>query len=72
MRYLIRNYLNGSIPAIFGQLCLISLSLLGNGLIGTIPREIGNITITTLENLVLEDNLLEGYLPANLGNLRKL
>ncbi|KAL3646230.1 hypothetical protein CASFOL_011410 [Castilleja foliolosa] len=68
--YLIRNYLNGSIPAIFGQLRLISLILFGNGLTGTIPMEIGNIG--TLEELVLEDNLLEGNLPSNLGNLRNL
>ncbi|KAL3646231.1 hypothetical protein CASFOL_011411 [Castilleja foliolosa] len=67
---IIRNYLNGSIPAIFGQLHVFRLSLLGNGLSGTIPREIGNIT--NLEELVLEDNLLEGNLPANLGNLRNL
>ncbi|GER53964.1 receptor-like protein kinase [Striga asiatica] len=67
---LTRNYINGSIPAIFGQLRLTSLSLLGNRLSGPIPAEIGNIA--TLESLVLEDNLLEGNLPASLGNLRNL
>ncbi|KAG8386452.1 hypothetical protein BUALT_Bualt03G0150200 [Buddleja alternifolia] len=68
-----RNYLNGSIPAAFGQLRVTILSLLGNRLGGTIPEEIGNIT--TLEELVLDSNLLEGNLPANLGsvtNLRRL
>ncbi|KAL6560240.1 hypothetical protein OROHE_006247 [Orobanche hederae] len=64
------NYLNGSIPAIFGQIRLVILSLLWNGLSGMIPKEIGNIT--TLEELVLEDNLLEGNLPASLGSLRNL
>ncbi|KAK6134968.1 hypothetical protein DH2020_031287 [Rehmannia glutinosa] len=65
-----RNYLNGSIPTIFGQLRLVALSLLGNRFSGTIPEEIGDIT--TLEDLVLEDNLLEGNLPANLGSLSNL
>ncbi|KAK4484663.1 hypothetical protein RD792_007252 [Penstemon davidsonii] len=68
-----RNYLNGSIPTIFGQLPLVNLSLLGNRISGIIPREFGNIT--TLESLVLENNLLEGNLPTelgNLGNLRRL
>ncbi|KAK4484661.1 hypothetical protein RD792_007250, partial [Penstemon davidsonii] len=64
------NYLNGSIPSIFGQLPLVILSLLGNRISGTIPVEIGNIT--TLEQLVLEDNLLEGNLPAELGSLSNL
>ncbi|KAI3457607.1 hypothetical protein Pfo_014270 [Paulownia fortunei] len=65
-----RNYLNGSIPTIFGQLRLVALSLLGNRISGTIPEEIGDIT--TLEELVLEDNLLEGNLPRNLGSLSNL
>ncbi|KAK6157078.1 hypothetical protein DH2020_011326 [Rehmannia glutinosa] len=69
-RDLSRNYLNGSIPTIFGQLRLVALSLLGNRFSGTIPEEIGDIT--TLEDLVLEDNLLEGNLPANLGSLSNL
>ncbi|KAL7087501.1 hypothetical protein ACP275_13G071200 [Erythranthe tilingii] len=65
-----RNYLNGTIPAIYGQLRLVQLSLIGNRISGTIPAEIGNIA--TLEELVLEDNLLEGNLPANLGSLSNL
>ncbi|KAL8512180.1 hypothetical protein ACS0TY_018583 [Phlomoides rotata] len=65
-----RNYLNGSIPAIFGQLRVVIMAFLGNRLSGAIPAEIGNIT--TLESLVLEDNLLEGNLPQNLGNLSNL
>ncbi|XP_024979201.1 probable LRR receptor-like serine/threonine-protein kinase At1g53430 [Cynara cardunculus var. scolymus] len=65
-----RNYINGTIPARFGQLPLTILSLLGNRLSGSIPREIGDIS--TLEDLVLEDNLLEGPLPQNLGRLTRL
>ncbi|KAL1537685.1 putative LRR receptor-like serine/threonine-protein kinase [Salvia divinorum] len=64
------NYLYGSIPKIFGQLRLATLSLLGNHISGEIPAEIGNIT--TLKVLILEDNLLEGNLPENLGSLRNL
>uniref|UniRef100_A0A6N2LFX1 Leucine-rich repeat-containing N-terminal plant-type domain-containing protein n=1 Tax=Salix viminalis TaxID=40686 RepID=A0A6N2LFX1_SALVM len=45
-------------------------SLIVNRLTGTIPPEIGNIT--TLEQLVLEDNLLGGSLPPDLGNLTRL
>ncbi|KAI3774930.1 hypothetical protein L1987_49494 [Smallanthus sonchifolius] len=65
-----RNYINGSIPARFGQLPLTILSLLGNRLSGPIPNEIGDIP--TLEDLVLEDNLLEGQLPSNLGRATRL
>ncbi|KAH6837289.1 Leucine-rich repeat transmembrane protein kinase [Perilla frutescens var. hirtella] len=67
---LTRNYLNGSIPTIFGQLQLVTLALLGNRISGRIPAEIGNIA--TLEELILEDNLLEGNLPDNLGSLKNL
>ncbi|KAL6506870.1 hypothetical protein OROHE_022307 [Orobanche hederae] len=67
---LTRNYLNGSIPRIFGQLRLVTMSLIGNRLTGRIPEEIGNVT--TLETLALEDNLFEGNLPASLGRLRNL
>ncbi|KAL4309349.1 hypothetical protein GQ457_01G003570 [Hibiscus cannabinus] len=64
---LTRNYLNGSIPSTLSKLSLTSLSLLGNRLSGPIPGEIGDIS--TLEGLVLEDNLFGGPLPSNLGNL---
>ncbi|KAF5787240.1 putative protein kinase RLK-Pelle-DLSV family [Helianthus annuus] len=65
-----RNYINGSIPARFGELPLTILSLLGNRLSGPIPSEIGDIA--TLEELVLEDNLLDGQLPSNLGRAPRL
>ncbi|XP_023771355.1 probable LRR receptor-like serine/threonine-protein kinase At1g53430 [Lactuca sativa] len=65
-----RNYINGTIPARFGQLRITILSLLGNRISGPIPREIGDIS--TLEELVLEDNLLSGQLPPSLGRLTRL
>ncbi|KAI3789528.1 hypothetical protein L2E82_02327 [Cichorium intybus] len=65
-----RNYINGTIPARFGQLTVTMLSLLGNRLSGPIPREIGDIA--TLEELVLEDNFLQGQLPPSLGRLTGL
>ncbi|CAH9143234.1 unnamed protein product [Cuscuta epithymum] len=68
---LTRNYINGTIPSIFGQFRnLTILSLLGNRLSGQIPRELGDIT--TLEELVLEDNEIGGFLDQNLGNLSNL
>ncbi|KAG7957007.1 hypothetical protein I3843_11G153300 [Carya illinoinensis] len=66
---LTRNYINGSIPTSFAQLPLVVLSLLGNR-ISEVPPEIGDIS--SLEELVLEDNLLEGPLPESLGNLSNL
>ncbi|XP_071725938.1 probable LRR receptor-like serine/threonine-protein kinase At1g53440 [Rutidosis leptorrhynchoides] len=65
-----RNYLNGTIPARFGQLRLTIMSLLGNRISGPIPEEIGDIS--TLEELVLEDNFIDGPLPQNLGRLTRL
>ncbi|KAI3769368.1 hypothetical protein L6452_00469 [Arctium lappa] len=64
------NYINGSIPARFGQLRLSTLNLLGNRIGGSIPGEIGDIS--TLEELVLDDNLLGGPLHQNLGRLTRL
>ncbi|XP_024964175.1 probable LRR receptor-like serine/threonine-protein kinase At1g53430 [Cynara cardunculus var. scolymus] len=65
-----QNYVNGTIPTRFGQLPLRILSLLGNRISGPIPEEIGDIS--TLEELILEDNLLQGPLPPNLGRLTRL
>ncbi|XP_042515746.1 probable LRR receptor-like serine/threonine-protein kinase At1g53440 isoform X2 [Macadamia integrifolia] len=69
-RDLSRNYLNGTIPTRWAEIPLVIISLLGNRINGSIPKEIGNIT--TLEQLVLEDNELEGTLPPELGNLSRL
>ncbi|XP_042479268.1 probable LRR receptor-like serine/threonine-protein kinase At1g53440 isoform X2 [Macadamia integrifolia] len=65
-----RNYLNGTIPTRWAEIPLVNISLLGNRINGSIPKEIGNIT--TLEQLVLEDNNFEGTLPPELGNLTRL
>ncbi|KAG6670916.1 hypothetical protein I3843_Q028700 [Carya illinoinensis] len=66
---LTHNYINGSIPTSFAQLPLVNLSLLGNRISG-VPPEIGDIS--SLEELILEDNLLKGPLPESLGNLSNL
>ncbi|KAF5780773.1 putative protein kinase RLK-Pelle-DLSV family [Helianthus annuus] len=65
-----RNYINGTIPSSFSRLSVSILSLLGNRLSGPIPEEIGGMS--TLEELVIEDNLLGGPLPRNLGRLSRL
>ncbi|KAI6689603.1 hypothetical protein NL676_026431 [Syzygium grande] len=63
------NYISGSLPTTLTQIPLTILLALGNRISG-IPKEIGNIS--TLEELVLEDNLLEGPLEPNIGNLSRL
>ncbi|KAF3442365.1 hypothetical protein FNV43_RR16281 [Rhamnella rubrinervis] len=67
---LTHNYINGSIPSSLSRAPLRILSLLGNRLSGTIPKEIGDIS--TLRELVLQENQLEGSLPEELGNLINL
>ncbi|KAH7665645.1 Non-specific serine/threonine protein kinase protein [Dioscorea alata] len=67
---LTRNYLNGTIPVAWASLPLIKLSLLGNRISGRIPEELGNIT--SLKELVLQDNLMGGPIPTSLGKLINL
>ncbi|XP_061360636.1 probable leucine-rich repeat receptor-like serine/threonine-protein kinase At3g14840 [Gastrolobium bilobum] len=67
---LTRNYLQGTIPPQWGSMNLVNISVLGNRLTGSIPKELGNIT--TLKSLVLEFNQLSGQLPSELGNLPQL
>ncbi|KAM4103244.1 hypothetical protein ACJW30_06G064900 [Castanea mollissima] len=62
-----RNYLNGTIPPKWGSTRLVNISLIGNRLTGSIPKELGNIS--TLKSLALESNMLSGSLPKELGNL---
>ncbi|KAF8391176.1 hypothetical protein HHK36_023477 [Tetracentron sinense] len=69
-RDLTRNYLNGSIPSSLARLNLTLLSLAGNRLSGSIPKEIGDIA--TLEELGLENSQFGGPLPEQLGNLSRL
>ncbi|KAI3411480.1 uncharacterized protein J3R85_017904 [Psidium guajava] len=63
------NYISGTLPTTLSQIPLTILLALGNRITG-IPKEIGNIS--TLEELVLEDNQLEGALEPNIGNLSRL
>ncbi|WOH05871.1 hypothetical protein DCAR_0625294 [Daucus carota subsp. sativus] len=62
-----RNYLNGSLPPEWGSSQLVNISLIGNRLTGSIPKQFGNIT--TLQQLVLEYNQLSGPIPPELGSL---
>ncbi|GLU18026.1 hypothetical protein SLE2022_343490 [Rubroshorea leprosula] len=61
------NYLNGTIPAEWGSMKLVRISLVGNRVTGLIPQEIGNIS--TLQYFTVEFNQLSGSLPPELGNL---
>ncbi|KAK4275660.1 hypothetical protein QN277_018700 [Acacia crassicarpa] len=45
-------------------------SLLGNGITGEIPKELGNLT--SLIRLDVENNRLIGEIPSTLGNLKML
>ncbi|KAF8025002.1 hypothetical protein BT93_F1992 [Corymbia citriodora subsp. variegata] len=63
------NYISGSLFTTLTQIPFTVQTALGNCISG-IPREIGNINM--LEDLVLEDNLLEGTLEPNIGNLSLL
>ncbi|KAL7592833.1 hypothetical protein Lser_V15G35062 [Lactuca serriola] len=67
---LTRNYISGPIPTRFSELPLIVLGVLGNRINGSIPEELADIS--TLEELVVEDNLLGGLLPPQLGRLSRL
>ncbi|KAG6393830.1 hypothetical protein SASPL_144404 [Salvia splendens] len=67
---LTRNYLNGTIPPEWGSMKLVNISLLGNRITGSIPKELANIT--TLQQLVLEYNQLSGTIPPELGNLPQI
>ncbi|KAL1075168.1 hypothetical protein V6Z11_D11G341700 [Gossypium hirsutum] len=67
---LTRNYLSGPIPPEWGSTRLVSISLLGNRLTGSIPGELANLR--NLTSLILDNNDLFGTLPAALGNLSKI
>ncbi|XP_028763747.1 LRR receptor-like serine/threonine-protein kinase GSO2 [Neltuma alba] len=67
---LTHNYLKGTIPTFFARIPLVTLSLSGNRISGSIPEEFGEIT--SLENLGLEDTQLAGTLPQSFGNLTAL
>ena len=59
----------------FGLQCdtsnrLVNIFLVNNGLVGTIPPEIGNLEF--LEALLLDFNQLSGEIPSEMGNLSNL
>ncbi|XP_028763745.1 probable LRR receptor-like serine/threonine-protein kinase At1g53430 [Neltuma alba] len=64
------NYLSGTIPTSFRHIPLVTLSLAGNRISGSIPVELGEIA--SLKDLNLEDNQLGGPLPHSLGKLPNL
>ncbi|KAH9615351.1 hypothetical protein KSS87_017711 [Heliosperma pusillum] len=64
------NYITGRIPESLTNIPLVILALMGNLNTGPIPDVIGRIT--TLEQLVLEDNGFTGPIPRSLGNLKNL
>ncbi|KAL3784569.1 hypothetical protein HJC23_010693 [Cyclotella cryptica] len=49
---------------------VVALELIGTGLDGTIPAEIGGLLY--LQNLLLSDNVLYGTLPSEIGNLKNI
>ncbi|CAN6690846.1 unnamed protein product [Malus baccata var. baccata] len=61
---LTRNYLSGTIPPEWSSLPLVNISLLGNRLTGSIPKELGDIT--TLKSLDISFNNFSGPLPQEL------
>ncbi|WVZ77338.1 hypothetical protein U9M48_025217 [Paspalum notatum var. saurae] len=65
------NTLNGTIPSSLIGCPLQSLDLSQNSLIGTIPKEL--FLINTLSNyMYIQNNILTGTLPVELGNLKNL
>ncbi|HEX6051447.1 MAG TPA: hypothetical protein VFZ21_19345 [Gemmatimonadaceae bacterium] len=60
----------GTIPSEFGNFPALRWLTLELGLTGTIPATLGNIS--TLTNLVLQNNDLTGPIPASFGNLSNL
>ncbi|KAL9232482.1 hypothetical protein vseg_007591 [Gypsophila vaccaria] len=64
------NYISGTIPKSLSKIPLVILSLTGNRNTGPIPDEIGQIS--TLEQLIVEDNEHEGPIPKSLGKLKNL
>ncbi|KAG7963706.1 hypothetical protein I3843_09G131700 [Carya illinoinensis] len=64
------NYLSGSIPIQWVSTQMNFVSLLGNRLSGSIPKELGNLS--SLKYLNLEANQFSGTVPSELGKLVNL
>ncbi|KAK3152568.1 hypothetical protein QOZ80_2BG0160810 [Eleusine coracana subsp. coracana] len=65
-----RNFIQGPIPASWANLPVLNMSLQGNRISGTLPRELGRIPM--LKSIQLEGNLIEGPIPPELGNIISL
>ena len=69
-----RNGIQGALIPVIGLLNTLArlerLDLGSNELSGTIPSEIGNLTL--LEELILSHNELSGNIPSEIGNLTLL
>lgn len=72
LRYLdlSRNFIVGPIPASWASLPVFNLSLQGNRISGTLPKELGRMPM--LKSIQLEGNQLEGPIPPELGNIISL
>lgn len=72
LRYLdlSRNFIQGPIPASWASLQVFNLSLQGNRISGTLPKDLGRMPM--LKSILLEGNQLEGPIPPELGNIISL
>ncbi|KAG2649702.1 hypothetical protein PVAP13_1NG128600 [Panicum virgatum] len=72
LRYLdlSRNFIQGPIPASWGDLPVYNLSLQGNRICGTLPKELGRMPM--LKSIQFEGNQIEGPIPPELGNISTL
>nr|CAB3446209.1 unnamed protein product [Digitaria exilis] len=65
-----RNFIQGTIPASWGDLPVYNLSLQGNRISGTLPKELGRMPM--LKSIQLEGNQIEGPITPELGNISTL
>ncbi|AQK70370.1 putative LRR receptor-like serine/threonine-protein kinase [Zea mays] len=65
-----RNSIQGPIPASWADLPVFNLSLQGNRIFGTLPKELGRMP--KLKSIQLEGNQLAGSIPPELGNIISL
>ncbi|KAL6629381.1 hypothetical protein ACP70R_029146 [Stipagrostis hirtigluma subsp. patula] len=72
LRYLdlSRNFIQGPIPASWADLPVFNLSLQGNRISGTLPKELGRMPM--VKSIQLEGNQIEGPIPPELGNIISL